>query len=244
MELDELEIGDARAGAIRHRNPVAGGDRGFVVSRKTCPAPPVASSTAGARPSPAPGVDRGTARRRSGRPRTISDRRRARARRRGRADAPTPRPERAADLAAGRVGARAARAATLCAAFAASASSPSASRSNAAPHVDQLRDVARAVLDQHAHRLLVAQAVARGHRVARVQGRRVAVADRGRDAALRVAGVALGGLRLGQDEDRRPRRRAPAAARRPAMPLPTMRNSGWEGGTVCSPDASARTGGR
>ena len=46
MELHELEIGDARAGVdtpsrCRRRSR----PRGFVVSRNTCPAPPVASST-------------------------------------------------------------------------------------------------------------------------------------------------------------------------------------------------------
>ena len=58
--------------------------------------------------------------------------------------------------------------------------------------VDQLAHVARAFLDEHAHGRFVAQPVAGADRVGGVQRRAVVGADRRRDAALRVAGVALG----------------------------------------------------
>ena len=64
----------------------------------------------------------------------------------------------------------------------------------------QLAYVARAVLDEHAHRLLVAQPVAGRHRVRRMELRRIAWPDGRRDAALRVAGVAFPRLGLGEDE--------------------------------------------
>ena len=89
---------------------------------------------------------------------------------------------------------------TLCAASRPSAGRPSASRSNRAPHSISSRTYVRPVLDQHAHRRLVAQAVAGADRVGGVQRRAVVVAHRRGDAALRVAGVAFGGFRLGEDE--------------------------------------------
>ena len=66
--------------------------------------------------------------------------------------------------------------------------------------VEQLLHVAGAVVHQHVHGLAAAQAVARLDGVARVQRRRVVGAHRGRHAALRVAGVALAGIGLGQHE--------------------------------------------
>jgi hypothetical protein len=53
---------------------------------------------------------------------------------------------------------------------------------------------------------LVAQTVARAYGIRRMQRRRVIVADGGRDAALRVAGVALGRCCLGEDENAARRR--------------------------------------
>ena len=67
-------------------------------------------------------------------------------------------------------------------------------------HAEQFADVADAVLDQRGDGGFVAQAVARAQRVGRVQRRAVVVADGRGDAALRVAGVALGRIGLGQDE--------------------------------------------
>ena len=67
--------------------------------------------------------------------------------------------------------------------------------------VDQLAHVARAFLDEHVDGRLVAQSVAGADRVRRVQRGAVVVADRRRDAALRVAGVALARIGLGEDGD-------------------------------------------
>ena len=58
--------------------------------------------------------------------------------------------------------------------------------------LEQLPHVPRPFLDEHAHGRLVAEAVAGRDRVARVQAGRVVGTDGRRDAALRVAGVALG----------------------------------------------------
>jgi hypothetical protein len=70
----------------------------------------------------------------------------------------------------------------------------------------QFADVRGPLLHQHADGPLVAQAVAGGHRVGRVARRAVVVANRGGDAALRVACVALVGIRLGEDDDTTRRR--------------------------------------
>ena len=67
--------------------------------------------------------------------------------------------------------------------------------------VHQLAHEARPVLDERMHGALVAQAVAGGERVGRVKGRRIAGTDRGGDSTLGMAGIALVGLGLGQDED-------------------------------------------
>src|SRR6185503_9581847 len=66
---------------------------------------------------------------------------------------------------------------------------------------EQLDDVFRALAHEHVHRLGIAQPVAGGDRVARVQRRRVVGTERRRDAALRVAGVALAGVRLREHDD-------------------------------------------
>jgi hypothetical protein len=68
------------------------------------------------------------------------------------------------------------------------------------PPRHQFANVANAVLDQHVDRRFIAQTIARSDRVCGVLGRRVAVANRGRDAALGVAGIAFVGIGLGQDE--------------------------------------------
>ena len=95
---------------------------------------------------------------------------------------------------------------TLCAASRPSAGRPSAPRSNCAPHSSSSRTYVRSRFDQHRDRRLVAEAVAGAHGVGGVQRRRVVVAHRRRDAALRVAGVALGRFGLGEDQDAAGRR--------------------------------------
>ncbi len=87
------------------------------------------------------------------------------------------------------------------------------------PPVHQLVDVGRALGHQNAHRVDVAQPVAGRQRVLQVQPRVVVFAHRGGDAALGVAGIALGRGRLGQEQDlpglgereRGPQRGDPAA---------------------------------
>jgi hypothetical protein len=68
------------------------------------------------------------------------------------------------------------------------------------PPLDQLAHVAHAVFDQHPYRRFIAQAVAGGDRVGGVQRRGVVGAHCRGDAALRVAGVALSRIGLGEHE--------------------------------------------
>src|SRR5688572_9312973 len=68
--------------------------------------------------------------------------------------------------------------------------------------LEQLGDVARAVLDEHVDGGRDAQPVAGGERVPGVQLRRVIGPDGGSNAALRVPGVALAGVSLCEDHDR------------------------------------------
>ena len=104
MKLHELEVRDARAGAIRHRHAVAGRDRGIGrVAIDLTGAAGRQQHDAGARRPDACRPPAGSARRCSGRRSTISStaaRVSVRARRRGSADT---RPTAPADLAAGRV---------------------------------------------------------------------------------------------------------------------------------------------
>ena len=92
---------------------------------------------------------------------------------------------------------------------------PVASRSNSTPSAISSCDAARALVDEDAHRLLVAQAGAGRQRVGEVQVGRVLVgAEHRGDAAL---GPARGGLRqraLGQHAERQ-RRRRPAGTGQP-----------------------------
>ncbi len=69
------------------------------------------------------------------------------------------------------------------------------------PPRDQFADTLRAVLDQHAHGILVAQAVAGANRVGGVQRRAVVRSDRGCDTALCVARVAFRWFGLGEDKN-------------------------------------------
>ena len=72
--------------------------------------------------------------------------------------------------------------------------------------VNQLLHQAGTVLDERPDRGLVAETVAGRQGVAPVQRRTVIGAHRGGDAALGVAGVALGGRGLGENEDAAARR--------------------------------------
>ena len=192
---------------------------GLVVSRNTCPAPPVASSVARARTVCA-GARRIEVADADGA--AVLDQRwrwRARARRRGCADARRSAPTACRRSSRPVVSRACSTRRTLCAASRASAISPFGCRSKAAPQSISSCDVGRALPDQDAHRVEIAQPVAGGQRVLRVQLGIVVVADRGGDAALRVAGVALGRRRLGQEQhlaglrqlQRRPERGDPAA---------------------------------
>ena len=64
--------------------------------------------------------------------------------------------------------------------------------------LDQLADPARALLDQHPHRGLVAEPDPGGQRVGQVLGRRVGRVERGRDPALGPAGRAVVDVHLGR----------------------------------------------
>ena len=81
------------------------------------------------------------------------------------------------------------------------ASSPVRAAIEARAPVHQLADESRPVLDERVHGALVAQAVAGSERVGRVKGGRIARTDRRGDSSLGMAGVALIGLGLGQDQD-------------------------------------------
>ena len=212
MELDELEIGDARAGAIRHRDAVAGRDRRIgrlavdlprAAGRQQHHVRPraiasVPSSCRNRAPTQRPpSTIRSTTRAWSwavtlGRPAT-----------RCHSARPISRPVASAACSTRRA---------LCAASMRKRELAVGIAIEARAPLDQLADVARAVLDEHLHGPLVAQPVAGGDRVGGVQRRRIVGADRGGDAALRVAGVALAWLRLGQDRGRG--LRAPVPPRR------------------------------
>jgi hypothetical protein len=66
---------------------------------------------------------------------------------------------------------------------------------------NELVDAARALLDEHAHRLGIAQAVPRGERVLLVEGDLVLFPHGGGDAPLGELGVAVGGEVLGEEDD-------------------------------------------
>ncbi len=110
-----------------------------------------------------------------------------------------PLPQRAADLAAGGVG-QMQHAPAAMRAF-----TPERQRARVvsieprAP-LNQFMHVAHAVFNQHANGLRVAESITRGHGVGGVLPGRVAGANRCGNAALRIVGVALGGIGFGQDE--------------------------------------------
>ena len=179
-------------------SPVA--TAGFVVSVNTWPAPPVASSVA--RPNARPGSPRASMKRTPRqRPSSmmaltasvfLSTRMRATAEMRSHSTRPISRP--------GRIR-RVQHAAHAVRAF--GRERQFAVRVAVEPRapLDQLARVTRPLLAEHADGALVAQAVARDHRVVRVQLGRVVCADRRGDAALRVLGVAFAGIGFRDDDD-------------------------------------------
>jgi 3-dehydroquinate synthase len=64
----------------------------------------------------------------------------------------------------------------------------------------QLSHESRTILDENLYRARIAEPIAGGHRVRGMQLRRVAGADSGRNASLRVTGIAFFGSGFGQDE--------------------------------------------
>jgi hypothetical protein len=154
-------------------SPVA--TAGFVVSRYTWPAPPVASSTAGRTSCARPASSRNRRRRTP----VLDDagRRRARARHGCGPGTPTRAPERAFPISRPVASRACSTRRALCA--------PSRQRRLAvgvaieprAP-VHQLADVPRPFLDEHAHGRFVAQPVAGGDRVGARADRRIVRADR------------------------------------------------------------------
>jgi 3-dehydroquinate synthase len=199
MKLDELEIRDARAGVIGERDAVAGGDRrirgfakhaaGAAGGEQRRPRVDLATDILGIEIRHADHTS--VVDEHFGDERVIDDRDV-----RERADAV---PQRASDFAAGCI---------ACVQHAANGvrgltpeRGPAAriEIESRAP-VDELAHVARTFLDEDAHRRFVAQAVAGARRVGCVQRRRVVVSNRGGNAALRVSGVALGRIGLGENE--------------------------------------------
>ena len=200
MKLNELEINDGSAGTVRHGNPVAGRDlwvRGFVINL----------SRPSRREQHRSGKGNGQL--------TLI-------RQETRADTPAvvdhelhdtrvivrgdPRqlrcafPEHTANLATGRImrvenppravsGLHCKREFSIWGAI-----EPHAPR-------DQFAHKARAVLDEHVDRMRIAQAVARGYGIGRVQFRCVSRSDRGGNTSLRVASVPFSGSAFGENED-------------------------------------------
>ncbi len=200
MELHELEVGDARAGRPGHRDPVAGRHLGVgrlaehlagAAGREQRRAGPGGPSRAvriqvlDADGAAVLDQDRGGARVLDG------------------VDAPVRRgagPQGPADRPAGGV-ARVQHAADAVRRLAGQRDLAVRLAIEGRPPVHQLVDVGRTLGHENAHRVDVAEPVAGGQRVLLVEPRIVVVAHRGGDAALGVAGVALGRGRLGQEED-------------------------------------------
>jgi hypothetical protein len=199
MELDELEIGDARAGQIREHDAVARRDRR--IGRLAIDLPGAA----------------GREQRRI-RARLVQHARRVQephANHRGVLDdrlhgggmvddgdrraAGEVRGEHARDLAARRI-ARVQHAPHRVRGLAREIERAVRLAIERRPPVDQLAHVARPLVDEDADGVVVAEAVAGGNRVGEVQRRRVVGADRRGDAALRVAGAAGAGIGFRQDE--------------------------------------------
>ena len=200
MKLDELEIGNAGAGVIRERDAVAGGDRRIGgLAKDLAGAACREQRTRRARLLQAAvaieetnAFNGAAGHEQVGHQRMIDhvDGRQC----------PHPLPQHAANLAAGGIAgmehaphavSRLAPERRAAALVAIEAGTP----------LQQLADVSRSLLNQHAHRALVAQPVAGAHGVGGVKRRRIVLTERRRDAALRVPGVAFRRRRFGQDQD-------------------------------------------
>ena len=231
----------ARAGPIRHRDAVAGGDRRVGRLAEDLARAAGREQHAPAR-APSPGAPSSSRNRDAGAPAVLDEQLDARAcvvQSSTLGSARRALPEHAADLAARSRRARAARAGR-CAPPRCRAPAAVRRRDRSARPSRSARARSAGLFDEHAHRLAVAQAVAGRHRVGRVQLGRIVRADGRRDAALRVAGIALARLGLGQDQDVAgdPRARRRRAA--PAMPLPTMRKSARSSTLMCYPTIATR----
>ncbi len=110
------------------------------------------------------------------------------------------RPQEAADFTAGRV-VRMQDAPDAVRGFACECRSAIRVAIERRPPRQQLADVLRSLVHEHVNRVDVAEPIAGRQRIARVQLRRIISTERGRDAALRVARIALGGVSLGEHDD-------------------------------------------
>ena len=199
VELHELEIRHGRARAIRHRHAVAG--RHWRIRR-------IAEYVAGAAGREQHQVCRRDAHRavlvknpRAGAARVVDDELDG-ARVIGRANAGERRgaePQDAPDLAARRVARMEHAPRAVRALDRQRRRAVSLAIERRAP-CHQLADVTRPFFDEHLHGARVAEAISRGHRVGRVERRRIPGTDRRGDAALRVARIPLPRLRLREDE--------------------------------------------
>ena len=198
MELHELEVGDAGAGAIRERDAVAGRNR-----RIGRLAEHLSGSAGGQQRGAGTKLPAHTALIEKGHPRhaAVLDQQFGDQRvmdgvdRREPADAL---PERPADLAAGRI-AGVQHAPHAVRRLASEGGPPARIAIEARTPFEQFAHIDRAFLDEHLHRFRVAQAVTRPHRIGGMEFGAVLVAHRRGDSALGVPGIALGRLVLGQD---------------------------------------------
>ena len=202
--------------AMATPSPVASG--GLVVTEKSWPAPPVASTTWSARtstgPSPAPAGGR-----------AVTPTQRPPSTRRSRANHSSSTAlgravggvdQGALDLGAGGGAAGVDDPRARVAALAGEGERPGGLAVELGAQRDQLVHAGRALVDEDAHRLLVAQAGARGQGVGQVQvGRVLVAAEHGGHAALGPAGGRLGQHALGQHAERQRRRRRRARPRQP-----------------------------
>ena len=200
MELHEFEIRNARAGIRRHRDAVAGGDRWIrrlakhLAGAAGCQQRPSDSNHAAV--TIARDVARATAcaigHEELGRTGVLQDPdARVRAH---------PRPEQPADLAPRRI-ARVQDAPDAVRRFARQRGrAVTLAIERSAPR-EQLDDVLRTFANEHVDGSGVAEAVAGGQRVLRMQFRRVVRTKRRGDAALRITGVAFAGIGLRENND-------------------------------------------
>ena len=229
MELDELQVGDLRAGPQRERHAVAGGDRGVGGGGEDL------AHAAGGEDHRG-GVDRADAvvlalahdvqgdagRTAFGVRQQVQDERVLDGAQGGRADRLD---QGAGDLGAGRVAARVGDAAAVVAALAGERDLAAVGGVEVRAGGDQPAYGVGALGDQGPDGLLVAQARARDEGVVQMLLRGVALAERGGDAALGPAGGAVVQPGLGDDDGARPAAAQRSAVVRPATPEPTTTTS-------------------